>query len=169
MNTATRRVGRPTNAVLAERYGSEDAQIRRWCVNDFDEWLAGRLKHRWGGVDLVWRNRLMGFLSANDYLFVTNGDAVLLAMHQRHVMLGKPIVMEVLAWARTAPVKDGVYGATQGTSEGDSLKPLYRRLREWAKSMDATRLYVGVCSDILPSTLREWMPDNSYYVVGVPC
>ncbi len=161
--------GRPTNAELDERYGAEDALIRRWSIDDFDDWLATRLKHRWEGTDWFWRNKLQGMVQGNDYLFITNGGAVMLAMQQRHVMLGKPIVAEVFAWARAAPIRDGVYGATQNTTEGDALKPLYRRLRAWGKGMDATRVYVGVCSDIVPSTLREWMGDRSYYLVAGPC
>lgn len=161
--------GRPTNVELAERYGAEDALIRRWTRDDFDEWIAGRLKFQWGADDIAWRNRLLGFLQGNDYLFITNGEAVLLAMQQRHAMLGKPIVSEVFAWARAAPLRDGVYGATQKTKEGDALKPLYRRLRAWGRGMGATRVYVGVCSDILPSELRYWMGDHSYYLVGAQC
>ncbi len=145
------------------------AEIRRWTLDDFDEWLGVRLRHRWGGVDLVWRNKLLGFTLGNDYLFITNGEAVLLAMQQRHLMIGKPVVQEVFAWARAVPVRDGVYGATQGTDEGAALKPLYRRLREWGKAMDATRLYVGVCSDILPSDLKEMLGKGAYYIVGAPC
>ena len=147
---------------------AEFAAIRRWDLSDFDDWFAHRLCHRWGGEPRVWRHKMMGFQS-NDYLFITNGGAVMLAMVLRHVMTGRPVVMEIFAFARAAPEKDGVYGATQRTNEGDALKPLYQRLREWAKSMDATRIYVGVSSDILPSELRMMMGSESYYVVGAPC
>jgi len=166
---AERTVGRPTNAELAERYGTEDALIRRWSVDDFDDWLATRLKKRWEGTDWFWRNKLLGFTQGNDYLFITNGDAVLLAMQQRHAMIGKPVVAEIFAWARDVSIKDGVYGASRRTEEGLALKPLYRRLRAWGKAMDATRVYVGVCSDILPRDLLESMGDHFYYVVAGPC
>ncbi len=163
-----RRVGRLTEAERIERESAEPP-IRRWALSDFDEWLGVRLRHQWGGADLTWRNKLLGFTLGNDYLFITNGEAVMLAMHQRHVMLGVPIVAEVFAWSRAAPIRDGVYGATQGTDEGAALKPLYRRLRGWGKEMGATRLYVGVCSDILPSDLKEMFGKGAYYLVGGPC
>ena len=166
---AERHWGRPLQVELEARYAEEEALIRRWSPDDFDEWLLTRLLHRWQGTEWFWKNKFTGFTQGNDYLFITNGGATLLAMQQRHLMIGKPIVSEVFAWARAAPIRDGVYGATQKTDEGDALKPLYRRLRQWGKAMDATRVYVGVCSDIVPSTLREWIGDRSYYLVAGPC
>lgn len=161
-----KRIGRPTNAELAARFATVEAPIRRWEASDFDEWLASRLQFRWGGEARIWQHRLMGFQS-NDYLFITNGSAVLLAMQMRDIMTGKPFVMERFAWTRDADEKDGVYGLKQ--HEDTTLRPLYRRLREWASGMSATRLYVGVCSDLLPSELREMMGKDSYYIVGAPC
>ncbi len=141
-----------------------EAPIRRWAIADFDDWLLERLVHRWGGVSLAWQRKFLGFQS-NDYLLITNEDAVLLAMQQRHVMIAQPICMEVFAWSRDATLKNGIYD-----SAGNALRPLYRQMKEWARGMNATRIYTGVCSDYPHSTVQEIMGRNSaYYIVGAPC
>lgn len=147
-----------------ERPAERDAPIRRWTIDDFDDWLLERLTHRWGGASIAWQRKFLG-LQGNDYLLITNGDAVLLAMQQRHVMIAQPICMEVLAWARDATLKNGIYD-----SAGNSLRPLYHRMKEWARGMNATRIYAGVCSDYPYSSVQEIMGRKSaYYIVASPC
>ena len=142
------RVGRPTNEELAE----QTAMIRRWGSVDLDEWLLTRLKDRWGNTDQYWHRHLLNFQSSNDYLFITNGEAVLLAMQQRNVLAGATMVIELLAWSR---------------DDGKALRPLYRALREWAGSLKA-RLYAGFCSDLDPRDILELLSrERAYYVVGL--
>ncbi len=144
-------------------------QPRRWQLDDLDPWLLERINFRWLATETTWRGKLSGYAAGNEYLFITNGEAVLLAMNLRHAMSGKPVIMEVFAFCREADLKDGVYGLGKDVALGDAaLRGLYRQLKDWAKSMDAARVYVGVCSDMVPSKLKESFVD-SYYVVGAPC
>ena len=176
-----RKPGRPTNAereARATRLAVVEeeteltpilAQPRRWQLSDLDPWLLERLNFRWLAMEATWRGKLAGYAAGNEYLFITNGEAVLLAMNMRHAMSGKPVIMEVFAFCREANFKHDVYGLEDPQGAGAAaLRALYRHLREWAKSMDATRVYVGICSDAVPSKLREMFAD-SYYVVGAPC
>lgn len=141
---------------------------RRWADSDFDPWLATRLIHRWGGEAQAWAHKLRGFQS-NDYLFITNGEAVLLAMQLRDIMTGAPIIMERFAWSRLADEKDGCYGITARSDGVYAMRDLYRQLREWGKSLKATRQYIGICSDMTTGMLRSMLGDDSYYVVASPC
>jgi len=172
------RRGRPTNAELAARRLTvieegetipDLPQPRRWQLDDLDPWLLSRINDRWAGTQAMWRGKLAGYSAGNEYLFITNGEAVLLAMVTRHAMSGKPVVMEVFAFCREANLKHEVWGLedTQGYG-ATALRALYRQMRDWAKSMSATRVYVGVCSDLVPSKLRDMFAD-AYYVVGAPC
>lgn len=143
--------------------------VRRWQLADLDAWFLARLNFRWAATEQAWRGKLSGFSASNEYLFVTNGEAVLLALLMRHPMTGKPIVMEICAFARDADERDGVYNVIPKSLGDAAIRALYRHLREWGKSMGAARLYIGVCSDILPSILRDMMGADAYYLVGTPC
>jgi hypothetical protein len=146
------------------------SQPRRWNLNDLDPWLTERLNFRWPNGDRVLRGLLANYSAGNEFLLITNGEAVLLAETKLHAISRKLVVMEVFAFCREANVKDGVYGLDDARGIGGAaLRALYRQMREWAKSMSATRVYVGVCSDLTPSILREIAGATSYYVVGATC
>ncbi len=166
MEAPRRKQGRLTEAEREARLERlQITQPRRWQLSDLDEWLLKRLNYRWEAAEATWRGKLAGFSAGNEFLFITNGQAVLLAMSQRHVMSGKPIVMEVFAYARSADFRNGVWGLEQGAELGETaLRQLYRQMREWAKSMDAVRAYVGISSDMVPSSLKDML--GGYYVVG---
>jgi hypothetical protein len=176
---ALRKPGRPSNAEIAARrlaVVEESAPIpdlsqpRRWQIDDLDPWLLERINFRWPEHERVMRGLLTNYAASNEFLLITNGEAVLLAETKLHAMSRKIVVMEVFAFCREANVKDGVYGLDDARGIGGAaLRALYRQLREWAKSMSATRVYVGVCSDLTPSILREIAGATSYYVVGATC
>jgi hypothetical protein len=142
------------------------SQPRRWELADLDDWLLGRLNHRWG--DLSWRGKLAGFSANNDFLFITNEDAVLLATAWRDPLTNKQFVMERFAFAREADVKNDVYNVAVGSHGEAAIHALHLHMAGWGKAMGANRVYMGICCDILPSTLRQMTPD-SYYVVGAAC
>lgn len=165
-----RRRGRPTNAEIAARQAAKEMPaVRRWLLSDLDPWLLGRLNFRWNRSEAMWRGLLAGFVASSDFLFITNEHAVLLAVRMRHEISGDQIIKEIIAFARDADEKDGVYEVHLGTIGDAALRLLYRSMRDWGKSMNAARAYVGVCSDILPSKLKETMGDAAYYLVAGPC
>lgn len=144
-------------------------EIRRYRLDDFDDWMLGRLLHQWEGHEQQWRYRITSF-QGNEYMFVTNEDAVLLAVQQRHEMTGKPVVREILAWSRAADLRNGQYGIDQHSPHEIPMRALYQHLNEWGVQLGATRLYVGVCSDLTPGLIRAlFSKQDAYYVVGVPC
>ncbi len=142
--------------------------VRRWTLDELDNWLLARLCHWWGGMDAIWRGKLALYATSNDHLFITNGEAVLLLVRQMHALSGKPFVMEIFAWARESEAKDGIYTAHRGTYANQALRALYKNARLWARGMKGTRVYLGVCSDLLPGELKEMLGDDSYYVVAGP-
>ncbi len=162
---ATRRL-----AVVEEGVALPDlVQPRRWQLSDLDPWLLERVNNRWLATEATWRGKLAGYAASNEFLFITNGEAVLLAETKRHAMTGKLIVMEVFAFCREANFKHDVWGLEDMQGFGAmALRALYRHMRDWAKSMDATRVYTCICADMVPSTGRQVFPE-SYYVVGAPC
>lgn len=161
-----RRPGRPTNAELAARVVTPEnmptaaivSPSHRWQLADLDAWLLGRLQDRWGGDERYWRGKLAGYAAANEFLFITNDDGVVLAEQRRHPMSGVPVVYEIFAFARG-----------DEASALRLLRPLYRQMQEWAKAMSATRWYVGICSDVLPSTLKDMLGKDAYYLAAGPC
>ncbi len=170
-------MGRPTNAERARRLAVVEEgealpdlpQPRRWQIADLDPWLLERLNNRWLATEQTWRGKLAGYAASNEFLFITNGAAVLLAETKRHAMTGKPVVMEVFAFARESNFKHDVWGLEDVSGFGAmALRALYRQMREWAKDMDATRVYSGICADLPPSVLRQLFAD-AYHVVGAPC
>lgn len=100
---------------------------RRWTAADIEEWFAARLMQRWGGNPVMWANKLANLSSSNDYLFITNEDAVLLAARFSHPMSGRALIAELFAFAR----EDG-----DARCEA-AVAGLRRQMRQWGKSARA--------------------------------
>lgn len=141
-------------------------EIRRWQSSDFDDWLLTRLNHRWAASEVTWRGKMASFAAGNDFLFITNEAACLLAMRQPHVMTGKPIVHEIFAWARDADIRDNVYETEVKRDGFVALRLLYRYMAAWAKGMGSPYGYIGVSSDIPPSKLQD-MFARAHYLVRI--
>lgn len=139
---------------------------RRWAIEDYDLWLQARLEKRYGSA-MPWRQKLVGFAASNDFLFVTNQHATILALVQRHVMTGQPWVQEVFAWARDADLKDDVYETLPKTLPDAALKALYRHVIRWTRDAGGNQLIVGMCSDMTPSRMLEAF--GAHYLVRVRC
>lgn len=128
-----------------ERMSSEAVSLitpRRWGLADWDGWLWGRLNALSLASEQTWRGKLAGLASHNDFYFVTNDAAVLLAYFMRDPVSNDVFVMERFAFARGA---------------NNALVPLYLHLRQWAKDKGASRIYVGICSDMLIDDITEFL------------
>lgn len=144
------------------------AATRRWQTADLDEWLLTRLKHRWQGQDLVWRNKLANIAASNEFLFIMNNEAVLVAMTMRDVLSGGLFVMERFAFSRKATYAHDVYSIGFGDPAEAAMRALYRFMYDWAKSQKATRIYVGTCSDMLTAQLAKMLGDSAYELIAAP-
>jgi len=162
-----RRVGRPPRIDMEARMLANP--IVAFTPAMVDEWMLSRLEDRWPGyTEATWRGKFAGFSGSNDYLFVTNGDSVLLMMKMAHQITMKPVIMEIFGWSRSAiQTKDGVGNWWFG---GDykrerPLFDLYRHAKGWMKGMSAVRIIAGTCSDLAPSRLKEGL--GGVYLVDV--
>ena len=177
IDQAPRRRGRLSNAEIAAREEArreEERHIigsvptpRRFVMADLDAWMLERLIHRRGGTEAYWRGYLPSVIASNDSLFITNGEAVLLATVLRLPTVMKPIAFEVFAFARAADCRDDVYNVD--TLYERHLRRLYQQMLEWAKGLGAVARIGGLGSDILPHRLKELMGSDAYYLVGAPC
>jgi uncharacterized protein YjiS (DUF1127 family) len=119
-------------------------EIRRCTVVDMPEWgpwLLGRLREKWptiGNGSLL--GKIGAWSASNEFLFIRNDLAVLLAIVMHDNVDGRPYVRAMFAFARD--------GAPQSSASEHAIVALYRRMREWAKSMRATRVYFSGRSDI---------------------
>src|SRR5580765_2783006 len=93
-----RKPGRPSNAELAARrlaVVEESAPIpdlsqpRRWQIDDLDPWLLERLNFRWPDQARVRPGLLANYAASNEFLLITNGEAVLLAETKLHAISRK--------------------------------------------------------------------------------
>lgn len=102
---------------------------RRWSQSisePLDPWFLEKLNERWPGFsEQTWRGKLASFAGSNEFLFVTNDEAVLLMVVIRHPMDGKPVVLEVFGWAKR---------------DERALAALRRYGSDWAKDMHAVTL-----------------------------
>jgi hypothetical protein len=126
--------------------------IQRFTADMVDEWLIGRLNDLWPGrPELHWRNKIADFARSNDYLLITNGEAVLCAMKLTHPVSNMPMPIEVFAFSRSARLThDGTGNWTIPDHDG-GLADLYRYARAWLRSMKAFRMVCGTCSDMTAS------------------
>ena len=147
--------------------------IRRWLMSDLDDWLLRRLAYNYmlGHEVRWWENKIASFASHNDFLFITNEQAVLLARREPHLITGTLAVREVFAWARSSEFVQGIaYRAHENTPAEAALLPLYRHLMIWATEAGARNITVGEASDLQPKRLeRLYRSNGSYYLVRAPC
>lgn len=151
--------------LVAEDEEGEPLKIERFTQDMVDEWLLMRLNDMWPNrSESYWRGKIAGIAASNDFLFITNGPAVLCMMQFAHAMTARPLVVEVFGWARAARV------STDGT--GDWIVPgqvdrplgeLYRHAREWMRSMKGFRMIAGTCSDLAPACLKDEL--RGHYMV----
>lgn len=175
-------MGRPTNAMLAERRAmlaerepspvveSEVVAppVRRFLPTDVDEWFMGRLQQRWPGYPpQTWMGKFRQFSESNEHLCVTNEKAVLLMFEMKHAMTGKPVLFETLAWARGAVLNrlTGNWDIEEKSEDWDAIIALYRYANEWRRSMGGVRMVLGSCSDMAPSRIARVM--SGVYMVDV--
>lgn len=136
--------------------------VRRWKASLFDEWLLYRLQDRWAGIsEAMWRSKLASFTGGNDFYFVTNDLAILLvSVACRHAITQRAVILEVFGWARDARKAEDKYENwwLESDSEGrKALIVLYRSAKLWAESMNAVRMILGTCCDIMPAELKHDM------------
>ena len=141
--------------------------IVRFTQNDWPtwgEWLIGRLSDAYPTVARGgWLMRLIPCMSANDFLFIRNTQAVLLVGGQPRFLTGREIIMECFAFSRAA-VRDAGSGQMKLphlSQEEGYLVSLYRYAREWARSRRAERFFVGQMSDIWPNRLIDALSNNA--------
>lgn len=168
--------GRRSSAEIEQQQAAAEALlassrsvVRRMSPEALDSWLLMRLNDQWGErPERMWRDKFANFAASNDYLLITNDQAVLLAMVYRDPITMKHLVMERFVWCRASDKKDGMWQISPRSYEEGELAGLYRYLRDWARSFGAARLYVGYCSDMLPSRILGLFGGDAYYTIGVP-
>jgi hypothetical protein len=119
-------------------------QVRRFTPVDMPEWgpwVLRRLREKWPTIS---EGNLLGKVHAwsasNEFLFIRNDLAVGLAIAMHDNMDARLYVRAIFAFARD--------GAAQSSPGEKAIVALYRHMREWAKSMQATRVYFSGRSDI---------------------
>ena len=170
---AEARRGRPTEAELeAERQAHPTQRFTLADMPAWGPWLLDRLR----GLNPelrreIWPSRINGWMTTNDHLFVRNERAVLLAWASPRVLDGKIVVQEVFAWSRDAkPSVSRAHGLAIEKADPAAryVVLLYRHLREWARAQHAERLFVGQCSDMLPSNIMETLSAERCGWISVP-
>ena len=118
--------------------------IRRFSLADMPDWrpwLIGRFREKWPAISQgSFHGKLNGWSASNEFLFIRNDLAVGLAVMMRDNVDGRTYVRAIFAFARE--------GAEQSSPGERAIIALYRRMREWATSMRATRVYFSGRSDI---------------------
>ena len=110
-------------------------------MQEWGPWLLGRLREKWPTVsDASFLGKIRAWSASNEFLFIRNDFAVLLAIVMRDNVDARPYVRAMFAFAHD--------GAEQSSPGEHAIVALYRRMREWAKSMRATRVYYSGRSDI---------------------
>jgi hypothetical protein len=133
-------------AVAARRKADEVSrgEIRRCTVVDMPEWgpwLLGRLREKWPTIgDGSLLGKIGAWSASNEFLFIRNDFAVLLAIVMHDNVDGRPYVRAMFAFARDS--------APQSSAGEHAIVALHRHIREWAKSMRAMRVYFSGRSDI---------------------
>jgi uncharacterized protein YjiS (DUF1127 family) len=141
-----KRLGTQPMTVAARQKADEASlgEIRRCTVVDMSEWgpwLLGCLVEKWPTIgDGSLFSKIRAWSASNEFLFIRNDLAVLLAIVMHDNVDGRPYVRAMFAFARD--------GAPQSSAGEHAIVALYRRMREWAKSMRATRVYFSGRSDI---------------------
>lgn len=170
---ADARKGRPTEAELeAERQTHPTKRFTLVDMPAWGPWLIERLCRLTPELRKeFWPGRINAWAMANDHLFVRNEQAVLLAWASPRVLDGKIIVQEVFAWSRDAkPSVSRAHGLAieKADPAGRYVVLLYRHLREWARAQRAERLFVGQCSDLLPTSIMEGLSAERCGWISVP-
>src|ERR1700756_3635108 len=100
--------------------------IRRCTLVDMPEWrpwLLGRLREKWPMIsDGSFLGKIHAWSASNEFLFIRNDLAVLLAVVMRDNVDGRPYVRSMFAFARD--------GAAQSSPGEHAIVALYCRTRE---------------------------------------
>jgi hypothetical protein len=104
-------------------------------------WLLQRLREKWPTIgDGGFLGKIHAWNASNEFLFIRNDLAVALAVVMWDNVDRRPYVRAIFVFARD--------GAAQSSPGEKAIVALYRRMREWATSMRATRVYFSGRSDI---------------------
>ena len=130
-------INKPVESVM------DSAQVCRFTADmpDWTVWLIGRLREEWPAIaegSLLGKVRVWS--GSNDFLFIRNDLAALLAVVIQDNVDGRPYVRAIFAFARD--------GAPQSSAGEHAIVALYRYMRVWATQMRATRVYFSGRSDI---------------------
>ena len=150
---------RPENATAV----SEAGEIRRFAISDlpvWGEWLIARIGGRYPGFDgRMWLGKIHQLTGSNDFLFIRNERAVLCIGGAPRALDGGLVFIEIFAFSRDAvriePKRPNLMMIPHQDPGEMALALLYRHARSWVKAQNGVRLFVGQCSDILPTRLKE--------------
>jgi hypothetical protein len=160
-----RPVGRPP---LRPTEFSGSTPVTRFTLMDlpeWGEWLMTRLSQEFGEKPPpVWKGKINGIASSNDFLFIKNADAVFLAEIAMHPLSGKIRVQEVFGWSKHSQMMGEAMGVRDRSEAERSLISLYRFARQYARDRGC-RIRVGMCSDLANSSLKEGL--NGEYLPWV--
>lgn len=136
------------------------APIVRFAASDLPEWgpwLIARLTERCPGFsEAAWLSKIRGLMGSNDFLFIRNDRAVLLASAEPRILDGSTMVTEVFAFSRDAQKEgDHPIRVPPNSDAEETLAILYRHTRAWAISKKASRMFVGQCTDIWQARFKE--------------
>lgn len=128
--------------------------IRRFTAAMIDPWLIDRIEKVWPSrTEQYWRNLLAGFMASNDYLFICNDRAVLLAERKPQPMAARPMVWVIFCWSR-----DTKPGEWLSDKLCQPVIELYNYTRRWMTEMDGERMLCALCDDIRGDrTVRLWL------------
>lgn len=137
---AALRVGEDPEAAAQEALVPRDLPpIMRFRPDLMDTWLSQRLLH----IDHS-PARVASMCQSNDYLFITNSEAVLCAVYF------DGIAIERFAFARHNP---------------EALIELYKYARDWTRSLKAEGFIAGVHSDLQPSQFERFFRTDPLVIV----
>ena len=135
------------------------AEISRMTLQDWNEWggwLLNRCNFYWPGLYTAptMKGQISTWSSSNDFLFIKNVDAVLLAMTQIDPVSRRSIVIERFGWSRHAkPIGERRMGVEIRGEGQQNLMDLYRFCRDWARTKKVAFILSGWSCDIALSQL----------------
>ncbi len=121
----------------------EGPAVVRFSREMIDAWLLARFRRDYPNLT----TRIASMCMSNDYLFIANGEAVFCALC---VNDGVPLVVERFAYARTNP---------------ERLIQLYKYARDWARSLKAEGLVVGIHSDLPMSEFGRYFKIDPAFII----
>ena len=132
-------------AFAAKQEVTESSQPRRFTVPDFNTygmWIISRLKAKFPTMtDKTALGWLRGLMESNEYYFVTNEKAVLLAQMVHAGLDPAPKVREIFCLCQDGQMQAGA--------------DLYRSLAGWAKNIGTDEIIVMRLTDVSKPMIEE--------------